>query len=142
MAVGAVLRLANFGAACRCGFCVSAGSWRFLAVLGGAWALAGRKWEPKIDKTEAWGGKNGAGIKENEVLGVSGSLWGARRAPGGSRSAKMELRRSSGIPFWLHLGTPFSRYRPFGPLWAGRFRQKGDLEGVLKWGRKRERTRS
>ena len=37
---------------------VLGGSRRFLAVLGGAWALAGRKWEPKIDKTEARGGKN------------------------------------------------------------------------------------
>ena len=67
-----------------------AGSWRFLAVLGGAWALAAQKWEPKIDKTEALRGKSGAQIEENEVLGVSGGLWGTMRAPGGSRGAKME----------------------------------------------------
>ena len=42
---------------------VLGGSWLLLAVIGVAWALAGRKWEPTIDKTEAWGGTNGAGIK-------------------------------------------------------------------------------
>ena len=51
----------------------------------------------------------------------------------------MELHRSFGVPFWLHFGVPFSPFRSLGPLWAGRFRQKGDLEGVQKWGQKRER---
>ena len=64
----------------------------------------------------------------------------ASGAPDGSRSAKMERRRSFWYPFLFHFGTPFSRDRPFGPLWVGRFREKGDLEGVQKWGRKRERN--
>ena len=61
--------------------------------------------------------------------------------PGGSRSAKMERHRNVWVVFWLHFGIPFSPFRSLGLLSAGRFGQKGDLEGVQKRGQKRERKR-
>ncbi len=39
---------------------VVCGSWRFLAVLAAAWALAAQKREAKNDKTYAWVTKSGA----------------------------------------------------------------------------------
>ena len=63
----------------------------------------------------------------------------ASGAPGGSRGAKMELAREFWVPFWLHFGIPFSPFRSLGLLSAGRFGQKGDLEGVKKRGQQRER---
>ena len=52
----------------------------------------------------------------------------------------MELHRNVWVPFLLPFGVPFSPFRSLGLLSAGRFRQKGDLEGVEKRGQKRKRT--
>ena len=79
------------------------GSWWFLAVLGGAWALAGQKWEPQIDKTDAWGAQNGTRIDEDEVSGVSGSLWGTRRLQECNNGAAPEF---FGCHFGSILGGP------------------------------------
>ena len=53
----------------------------------------------------------------------------------------MELQRNVWVPILFRVGTYFSSFRSLGLLSAGRFGQKGDLEGVQKWGQKRERKR-
>ena len=122
-----------------------AGSWRFLAVLGGAWALAGQKWEPKIDKTEAWGGKNGARIDGNEVLGVSGGLWATRRLQECKNGVAPEFLGPILAPFWdaffarsalwSPLGGSVSRKRRFGggPKMGSKKRVKTDLKIEQFW---------
>ena len=74
--------------------------------------LWGAKMEPEAKKMRSW------------VLRVASGL------PGGSRTAKMELHRNVWVPFLIHFGVPFSPFRSLGLLSAGRFGQKGALEGV------------
>ena len=65
-----------------------------MAVIGGAMPLAGRKWEAKIDKTEARGAK----IEPESMKMRSWVFREASGPPGGSRSAKMELLDNVWVP--------------------------------------------
>ena len=111
---------------------VLGGSWRFLAVLGVAWALAGQKWEPQIDKTEASGGKNGARSKENEALGASGGLWGTSWLRACYFGATSEFGGPILVPFW---GPFFAFSVPWAPL-GGSVLVKRRFGGGSKMGSK------
>ena len=111
-------------------FCVSAGSWQ---VLGGSWlflAVLG----PLSSKTESQRAKQmklGGAKRDPKPMEMRSWVFQeASGAPGGSRSAKMERHDNVWVTFWLHFGVPFSPFRSLGLLSAGRFGQKGDLEGV------------
>ena len=118
VAVGAVLRSAKFGAVCRCVFCVFgrflAGSWQ---VLGGSWlflaVLGPLSSKTESHKHEAWGGKKGTQIDENEVLGVSGGLWDTSRLQECKNGVTPEFLGPILAPFW---GPFFARSALWSPL--------------------------